>query len=215
MRVSIQEIIVLQIVAIIVFSILLILKMKKHIEIRIDWVNFLFYMYIAGLISIVFLPIGKSSFSMNVAMEHSINVIPFKDMVKSMSEIGVKYQGDVFFHISLIAKNVIGNIFIMIPFGMFTYILEKNKKKVIVVLIRGFLITVFIESIQLFMVYIGIGFRRFDVDDLIMNTIGFLAGYCLMRFLSRFRLFDFIPYRSRSHLTNERLKELEDKTKSV
>ena len=67
---------------------------------------------------------------------------------------------------------LIANIVLFIPFGLFSALLWRNfhwKRA----LLTGGCITLFIESCQLF---IG---RTFDIDDLMLNTLGVFCGFLL------------------------------------
>lgn len=69
------------------------------------------------------------------------------------------------------------NILLTLPFGIFLrYYFKCNKKQV---LISSFLLSLFFELTQLSGLYFIYprGYRLFDVDDLILNTLGGLLGY--------------------------------------
>ena len=70
------------------------------------------------------------------------------------------------------------NVILFIPFGLFSALLWRNYdwKRA---LLTGGCITLFIESCQLF---IG---RAFDIDDLMLNTIGVFCGFLLSPVLRR------------------------------
>ncbi len=68
-------------------------------------------------------------------------------------------------------ENVGGNIIIFIPFGILVPLLLKGKYKFLKTLFLGFALSAFFEFFQL---YTGCG--QFDVDDIILNTAGTLAG---------------------------------------
>ena len=113
MRASIGEVIILQLLAIILFSIKLIRRKKRKIDTKNEWIYFLFYMYIAGLLSITILPIQiPPNRVMTLELSIFTNFKPFKEVAQSISTIGDAYSGDVVFHIKLIAKNILGNIII-------------------------------------------------------------------------------------------------------
>lgn len=72
------------------------------------------------------------------------------------------------------------NIFMFIPFGMYLrYYFKKSKVQVI---IYSFLLSLFFELTQLTGLYFiySRSYRLFDVDDLLLNTIGGLIGYFIM-----------------------------------
>ena len=70
---------------------------------------------------------------------------------------------------SLFIKNIIGNIVLFIPFGMFykSYFNIRIISLIIITTLYSFII----EMIQLF---IG---RVFDIDDILLNLIGAIVGY--------------------------------------
>ena len=77
-------------------------------------------------------------------------------------------------------KQVIGNIILFIPFGYFaTYYIK--AKKPLNILIVVLLSSGVIETVQYF---IG---RSFDIDDIILNTIGGLIGFLIYRVLDAVR----------------------------
>ena len=67
-------------------------------------------------------------------------------------------------------KNVIGNALMFIPYGFFASYYLKAKKPV-PIFILCLIASITIESTQL---YIG---RVFDIDDIILNVLGGLAGF--------------------------------------
>jgi glycopeptide antibiotics resistance protein len=80
------------------------------------------------------------------------------------------------FNTSIWVINLLGNIGVFIPFGiLLPCILADKFKKSFYVFLAGVII---LELLQLFS-------RRgcFDVDDIILNTLGFLIGYGLYRIL--------------------------------
>lgn len=79
--------------------------------------------------------------------------------------------------------NVIGNAAMFIPTGILTPLLYKHLDSLKKTVLTGFLISLTIEILQL-----PFAVRASDVDDLILNTAGCLAGYgilCLVRFLKK------------------------------
>lgn len=71
-------------------------------------------------------------------------------------------------------KNVIGNIILFIPMGMYlTY--KLNIKKIYIIIILSIYFSLSIEIFQLFID------RVFDVDDIILNVIGAFIGYLIVK----------------------------------
>lgn len=69
--------------------------------------------------------------------------------------------------------NLAGNILIFIPFGFFLPMASKHRSFCVTVL-DSFIISLLIETIQLF-TKVGC----FDVDDLLLNTVGGVVGYII------------------------------------
>ncbi len=95
------------------------------------------------------------------------NFIPFREILRY--EIGSK----------TFINNILGNIIMFIPFGLFiSYILK--TRKIIPTLIITFITSTVIECIQL-----GIG-RTFDIDDILLNIVGGIMGYLIYLFFNVF-----------------------------
>lgn len=96
------------------------------------------------------------------------NFIPFKEIFRY--QVGSR----------LFIKNIIGNILLFLPYGYFAsdYI---NSKKVLPICFLTMLISMTIEVVQL-----NIG-RTFDIDDVILNTLGGVIGYFLYAILENFK----------------------------
>lgn len=88
------------------------------------------------------------------------NLVPFREIFR--------YQvGSENFY-----KQVVGNIILFMPFGFFaTYYTKVNKIRNISLI--TFLVSLTIETVQKF---IG---RSFDIDDIMLNVIGGIAGFLI------------------------------------
>ena len=89
-----------------------------------------------------------------------LNLIPFTEILR------YKFGSQLFIY------NVLGNIFIFIPFGLI--IAEYIRPKTISIpLVISLIVSTTVEFVQL-----NIG-RSFDIDDIILNIIGSIIGYLL------------------------------------
>lgn len=70
--------------------------------------------------------------------------------------------------------NLVGNVVAFIPFGMLIRWVRNKKTNAFVALFYSFTFTLAIELVQ-FITKLGV----FDVDDIIMNTLGGLLGYII------------------------------------
>ncbi len=88
------------------------------------------------------------------------NFIPFKEIFRY--ELGSK----------LFIKNILGNIILFIPFGVFVSYILKTRKPIFIMII-SLITSSIIEYTQL-----KIG-RTFDIDDIILNIVGGFLGYLI------------------------------------
>ena len=103
------------------------------------------------------------------------NLIPFREITRFYiyrDVVGAK----------AFVLNLFGNVIAFMPFGLFIPILLKRRRNVKSILRMTFLLSLGIEIIQL-LTRTG----SFDVDDLILNTLGGLLGYLLFVILDLFR----------------------------
>lgn len=99
------------------------------------------------------------------------NFIPFKTMLINIHSLSLH---DL--------SNLVGNIALFIPFGMFLVLMSKNKGISFKgALTRSLSLSLCLECLQ---VVFSIGI--FDVDDLILNTSGGLLGYCAFKLYDNF-----------------------------
>ena len=71
--------------------------------------------------------------------------------------------------------NLAGNILVFVPFGILVPIIRRKKTGIFYVFFLTLFFSLFIETVQLF-TRVGV----FDVDDLIMNTVGGVLGYSII-----------------------------------
>ncbi len=129
-----------------------------------------FIVYLLILFASLFL---KKDYSWAVFLsKREINIIPFKTIchyitLLSADDIKLRIQAKI---------NFWGNIGLFLPLGVFLS-LSKNSKQTI---IRVLWFSLVVEIIQLIL---NIG--TFDIDDIILNTIGGFIGAVAMIFLTR------------------------------
>lgn len=162
------------------------------------------YSFILYLITIYFLVILPLPHINEVAQLPNIKpqLIPFKFISDFLKETPLKINNintylQALKHPSF--YTIIFNVFMTIPFGMYLrYYFKCSFKKTI---IFSFLLSLFFELTQatgLYFIYPK-PYRLFDVDDLIMNTLGGLIGYYLIG------VFKFLP--NREEIDNKSLLE--------
>ncbi|WP_237706206.1 VanZ family protein [Ornithinibacillus scapharcae] len=99
----------------------------------------------------------------------SVNLVPFKTI-----HLYIKFEGNIMLQII----NLLGNVVVFIPIGLFALSLMR-RVTLLIIFIIGLGSTLFIEFMQLILSITGIISRSFDVDDLILNTLGVLIGYII------------------------------------
>ena len=140
----------------------------KKLNVKREVIILLFWIYIAALLSVVFIP----EYGIKVGSGSDLFHLPdFKsrETIILDSPIGwIKWKltlGDY----SDLVRNIVGNIIVFIPFGLLVpSILNKSGIKTI---LYGIFLSFFIEFTQLFMN------RQSDIYDLLLNTLGAALGY--------------------------------------
>ena len=96
--------------------------------------------------------------------------------------------------------NTAGNVLCFVPFGFFLPVISKIGEKWYGTLLASFVMTFFIEVLQL---TLRVG--SFDVDDMFLNTLGGMIGYiCYCLAGSQFRSYRRRKRELKNNGTNER-----------
>ncbi|MBT2737980.1 VanZ family protein [Bacillus sp. ISL-7] len=162
-------------------------KDKKPVNWMREVIKFLFVLYLSMVVAVTLFPIiiGHNP---NIQNEYrSLNFIPLVSIFRYFSQIGTAYDGDVEFMIELIAKNIGGNILLLMPLGFCAPILFNKFNSFKNVVLLGLFMSICIECIQFFELISGIVlWRSVDIDDVICNVIGAVLGYLIYTLLFRF-----------------------------
>ena len=124
----------------------------------------LFCLYVAGLVYFLFF---AESYGRGGDIVYSYNILPFREIRRYLTYWEVLGARAVFL-------NLAGNIIGFIPFGALLPLLCRGVRRAWKVTALSFEISALIEVSQLI-------FRAgcFDVDDMILNTLGGFLGYLL------------------------------------
>ena len=150
--------------------------MSKKNKISVTVYLAVFTVYLGLLVYFLFF---SDIFGRTVAFdEYRYNLKPFAEIKRYFTK--VKEIDYLMFFI-----NIVGNVALFVPFGfLFPFVSEKrNYKRTInffVTLLVTVLFCVLIEGVQL-VTKVGV----FDVDDIIMNTLGSVTGYILYRIIRK------------------------------
>jgi len=140
---------------------------KKKLHFVIGW--FLFIVYLLVLLYCLFLAEG---FGRGEILEHRYNLTLLKEISRYWKLVS-SYPGSMTW-IRLFLINVVGNVVAFIPYGFFLPMFMKKHKNIFTVTIFGALFSLAVELLQ-YMLYVG----SFDVDDLLLNTLGTFLGACI------------------------------------
>ena len=136
-----------------------------------EWWLFLFYIYIGFvlILTIMPLPMAREKYPGSTR----INFIPIITTAKHFIATLINFKT---FLRSGSIENVFGNFLLFVPFGFLLPLLWNKYNNWLRVLGLAFMLSISIEMIQLanriFELY-----RSVDIDDIILNTSGALAGY--------------------------------------
>ncbi|MEK3797048.1 VanZ family protein [Peribacillus sp. FSL H8-0477] len=115
----------------------------------------------------------------------SINLIPLKSIVFNSRQIGTAYAGDVLFMISILIKNVGGNILLFMPLGFLAPLVWSKFRQFKNSMAAGFIGSISIELLQLLEYLFGGMDRITDIDDVIFNVIGCMIGFFIYKMILR------------------------------
>lgn len=141
---------------------------------------YLFVLYLLSAYFLIIMPLPKIETVRNLTTK--VQLVPFDLLRNIIRTVHFDYK-DINTY-SKIFKNAyvyqtIYNFLLMVPFGMFLRYYFKCKFKK--VLLFTFLLSLFFELTQLTGLYFIYphAYRLFDVDDLIVNTLGGMFGYLI------------------------------------
>lgn len=97
------------------------------------------------------------------------NLVPLREIMRF-----VKYRRALGWR--AVALNIWGNILAFVPFGLFLPLYTARCRKIWYTVFYSFELSLVVEMLQL-VTKVG----SFDVDDLILNTLGGLLGYAAYR----------------------------------
>lgn len=122
-----------------------------------------FYLYIVLLSYFLFFSehYGRE----NIMTEYRYNLELFKEIKRFIT-----YRQQLGFESFVV--NILGNILAFAPFGFMLPLLNIRYRKFFNIFFLSFLFSLAVELVQL---YLKVGI--FDVDDLVLNTLGGLIGY--------------------------------------
>lgn len=136
-------------------------EMNKNRIIIIGWV--LFYIYILLLSYFLFF---SERYGRDL-IRQQYNLVLFKEIKRF-----IQYRE----HIGLegFIVNIFGNVIAFMPYGFLLPLLNRAYRRFYIIVILSVLFSLIIESAQLIL-KVGV----FDVDDILMNSLGGILGYVM------------------------------------
>lgn len=98
------------------------------------------------------------------------NLVPLKEISRFITYADV-------LGMKTVLLNIVGNVVAFVPFGIFIPIYTTRGKKLWMTTFYSFELSLLVEVLQL-ITKVG----SFDVDDLILNTLGGMLGYLIYKF---------------------------------
>ena len=145
-------------------------QLKREIIINV------FFIYILCVISVTLFPLFITFGRNNNGI--SVNLIPIVGTVKEISSI----PSDASMHIFMIkfwVKEIGGNMLLLFPLGAMLPMLWEKFRSCTKTVFFAFCLSLSIETMQLLSGYLGNIGRAFDIDDVLLNTLGALLGFLL------------------------------------
>lgn len=139
---------------------------------KLGWVIFIIY-----LIFLAYFLFFSEEFGRGQVQEgYAYNLVPFKEIRRF-----IVYRGKVgmvsFF------LNIVGNVAGFMPFGFFLPIVSRRSRRWYNTVLLSFVFSLCIETAQL---VLKVG--SFDVDDMILNTLGGILGFILYKIVQTVRV---------------------------
>lgn len=166
--------------------------MNKKTRKQIGWLSF-FLLIIYGCIVLYFVLFSDRLGRVEGYSTYRYNLIPFEEIRRF-----ILYREYVSTGAFLL--NLFGNLLVFFPIGVLLPLWRTKKTSGLRILVYTFLFTFCIESLQL-ITKVGV----FDVDDLMMNTLGGLVGWLCYRIVRK--MFWTIQIRKRHRAERKRKKK--------
>lgn len=162
-------------------------KKNKQFFLKRELVINLFALYVFCFIGITLFPIAIYWVKQQYNAKSAIVLIPFRDIFYA-----IKYGVSKL----IITRNLLGNIFLTAPIGLFIPVLW-NKKffNIKSIALLGVVLSFLIELLQYAegMVFPSIHTRTSDINDIILNTLGVILGYFIYSNLFKCKSIDNNP----------------------
>ena len=139
---------------------------------KLGWVLFLLYLALLSYLMFFFFFFCRT----NPDRGYAYNLVPFKEISRFVTYYDI-------LGMEALIINLVGNVAAFMPFGFFMPVVSRRSRGPVRIILLGFGFSLMLETIQL---VFRVG--SFDVDDLILNTLGAGLGFFCYRRVQRFRV---------------------------
>ncbi len=139
---------------------------------KLGWVLFILYLCLLSY----FMFFSESFGRTDTDREYAYNLIPFKEITRFF-----RYYRIIGLQAFLI--NMVGNVAAFMPCGFFLPVVSRRSKRWQNTVVFSFAFSFMLETIQL---VFKVG--SFDVDDMMLNTLGAALGFVCYRIVQRTRI---------------------------
>lgn len=160
------------IISIPIYILFIIILIWKKVYIKKIILSSIFYFYIITILALTILPIPTQGLNEIWIYAGKNNFIFFVSVLDILS------NGNLPIIIKI--KQIIGNIVLFIPMGFFIPLIWKSKNNFKKALLIWVICSFSIELLQyLISLLLGFNYKITDVDDILLNTLGFIIWFFL------------------------------------
>ena len=143
-------------------------KEEKFLSFR-EFIRLAFKFYILMVIIVTLFPFVIGGY----IGEPSMNIVPVFNTIKDIYEVPIGMES---YMVGFWIKNILGNILLLLPLGIFLPMCFKRLRR-----FKSTVITCALVSLS-----IDFGnFRSCDIDDIILNTLGGMIGFIIYKVIDK------------------------------
>ena len=148
---------------------------------KLGWVLFLLYLALLSYLMFFSEDFGRT----NPDRGYAYNLVPFKEISRFVTYYDI-------LGMEALIINLVGNVAAFMPFGFFMPVVSRRSRGPVRIILLGFGFSLMLETIQL---VFRVG--SFDVDDILLNTIGGMLGYIVFMICNLIRRKCYVRKRKR------------------
>lgn len=159
-------------------SVLLKNRTENRFSLKREVIINVFFIYVLCLIGITLFPL-----MINIHRDYnwiSVNLIPVMSTIKEVTNI-TNNPNMHSYMVKFWIKNIGGNLLLLLPIGVIMPALRSKFNSLFKTTFFAFFVSLSIEILQLLSGYIGNVGRAFDIDDILLNTVGAAIGFIIYK----------------------------------